>query len=150
MIVRVTKEFRFEMAHALQGYDGPCRNIHGHSYRLFVTLKGRPLKDANDAKAGMVMDFTDIKSIVREAIVDPFDHALVLRRDTAPLLQEALGHEKLILTDFQPTCENLVVHFAEKLIRSFPLGIVLHHLQLFETTTSSAEWYLEDNEYELS
>lgn len=149
MTVRITKEFRFEMAHALLGYDGPCRNIHGHSYRLLVTLKGRPLNDPDDPKAGMVMDFSDIRRIVYEAVVGPFDHALVLRRDVTPLLHEALAHEKLLLTEFQPTCENLVLHFADRLIASFPTGVVLYRLQLFETATSCAEWCLEDNEYAL-
>ena len=147
-MIRITKEFRFEMAHALQGYDGPCRNIHGHSYRLFVTLKGKPVNDPDDPKAGMIMDFTALRHIVREAVIEPFDHALVLRRDATQLLFNSLGHEKLHLTDFQPTCENLVGHFAEKLMPLFPAGIVLQRLQLFETSTSCAEWCLEDNECE--
>ena len=78
MTIRVTKEFRFEMAHALAGHDGPCRNIHGHSYLLSVTLTGTPVNDPASPKNGMVMDFSDLKKIVDSAIVRPFDHALVL------------------------------------------------------------------------
>ena len=63
--IRVTKSFTFEMAHALWNYDGPCRNIHGHSYELLVTISGHPITDENSPKLGMVMDFGDLKKIVR-------------------------------------------------------------------------------------
>ena len=79
-VIRLTKEFSFEMAHTLDGYDGPCREIHGHSYRLFVTVKGRPKDDPSNPKYGMVIDFGDLKRIVAEQIVGRYDHALVMRR----------------------------------------------------------------------
>lgn len=78
-VIRLTKEFSFEAAHALDGYDGPCREIHGHSYRLFVTVKDTPAEDASNPKCGMVLDFGVLKRIVSEEIVSHFDHALVLR-----------------------------------------------------------------------
>ena len=78
-VIRLTKEFSFEAAHALDGYDGPCREIHGHSYRLFVTVAGRPVADPGNPKYGMVMDFGVLKRIVNEQIVSRFDHAFVLR-----------------------------------------------------------------------
>ena len=65
-VIRLTKEFSFEAAHALDGYDGPCREIHGHSYRLFVTVKGTPAEDASNPKCGMVLDFGDLKHALRE------------------------------------------------------------------------------------
>jgi len=76
--IRVTKEFNFEMAHALYNYEGPCRNIHGHSYRLFVTVKGTPIKDVKHPENGMVIDFSKLKKIVKENIINIFDHSLVL------------------------------------------------------------------------
>ena len=79
-VIRLTKEFSFEAAHALDGYDGPCREIHGHSYRLFVTVKGTPQADDADPKCGMVMDFGLLKRIVYEQIVSRFDHSFVIRR----------------------------------------------------------------------
>ena len=96
-VIRLTKEFSFEAAHALDGYDGPCREIHGHSYRLFVTVKGCPADDDTNPKCGMVMDFGVLKSIVNEEVVSRFDHALVLRatRRDAPLravLAERFGN----------------------------------------------------------
>ena len=79
-IIRLTKEFTFEAAHMLEGYDGLCREIHGHSYRLFVTVKGEPQTDADSPKLGMVMDFGILKRIVNEQIVDRLDHAFMMRR----------------------------------------------------------------------
>ena len=79
--IRITKEFKFEMAHALLGYDGPCRNVHGHSYELSVTVIGKPIEEKSHAKLGMVMDFGDLKRIVKDEVVDVFDHALVLNRE---------------------------------------------------------------------
>ena len=70
-IIRVTKEFSFEMAHALWNYDGPCRNVHGHSYRLFVTLYGKPLEEQDNPKNGMVIDFSDLKRIVKAGNCKP-------------------------------------------------------------------------------
>ena len=64
MKIRVTKVFNFEMAHALQGYDGLCSNIHGHSYELSVTIKGSPEENTASPKLGMVMDFSVLKKIL--------------------------------------------------------------------------------------
>ena len=60
-IIKITKQFSFEMAHALRNYDGLCRNIHGHSYKMDITLAGQPLHDETSPKNGMVMDFSEIK-----------------------------------------------------------------------------------------
>jgi len=145
MNIRVTKEFRFEMAHALLGHDGPCKNIHGHSYELSVTLIGKPIKNPSNPKTGMVVDFSDIKKIVNIEIIQPFDHALVLNKNTISTIQSALQNQKLILVNFQPTCENMIIYFAKKLKKEFPKTMQLHHLVLRETNTSFAEWYAEDN-----
>ena len=100
-VIRITKEFKFEMAHALKGYDGLCRNIHGHSYELLVTISGYPISDSNSPKLGMVMDFGDLKQIVRSTIVDVYDHALVLNNTYPKELIDNLGKnfEKVILVD---------------------------------------------------
>lgn len=147
-IIRVTKIFKFEMAHALWNYDGLCKNIHGHSYVLEVTVKGEPINDKSNPKLGMVLDFGDLKKIIEKQIISLTDHAVFLSKD-AP-------HEKLSsiremfdrceIVDFQPTCENLVVYFAEKIKNFLPKNLVLHSLCLHETPTSYAEWYACDNE----
>ena len=146
MNIRITKEFRFEMAHALLGYDGPCKNIHGHSYRLSVTLKGIPITNPANPQTGMVADFSDLKRIVNEEIILHFDHALVLNKTTSAAVYSGLQDQKLILLDFQPTCENMVIYFVNKVKNALPPELILHSLLLKETSTSSAAWYAEDNE----
>ena len=80
--IRLTKEFHFEAAHALDGYEGKCKDIHGHSYHLKVTIIGKPIVDSSHPNCGMVIDFSDIKKIVRENVLTFFDHKLLLRRDS--------------------------------------------------------------------
>ncbi len=145
--IRLTKEFRFESAHVLLGYDGPCRNIHGHSYRMAVTVIGEPIIDVSSPKLGMVMDFGLLKNIVNETIVTDFDHALIIN-DKSPGISEGTWHkvsEKLILVPYQPSCENLLTDFAERIISKLPASAKLHHIRLDETPNSYAEWYAEDN-----
>ena len=108
-IIRLTKEFTFEAAHALEGYDGLCREIHGHSYRLFVTVKGTPCADESNPKFGMVMDFGELKRIVNEQILSRLDHAFVMRRTAeSTRVAEQIGCRfgRIVLVDYQPTCEN--------------------------------------------
>ena len=147
--IRLTKEFSFEAAHALDGYDGPCREIHGHSYRLFVTVKGTPSTDPRDPKYGMVMDFGVLKRIVNEEIVSRFDHALVLRATAqGESLRKMLCERfrNVVSVEYQPTCENMLDDFARRIARRLPCGVALHALRLHETATSYAEWLAEENE----
>lgn len=146
-IIRVTKEFRFEMAHALYGYDGPCKNIHGHSYCLSVTIIGKINHKENHPKNGMVIDFSDLKEIVKSRIIDEFDHALVLNANSPHknFVKRDGIFEKIKLVNYQPTCENLLVDFVKKIKSPLPKNMRLHHLCLSETSNSYAEWYSEDN-----
>ncbi len=146
--IRLTKEFSFEAAHALEGYDGACKHIHGHSYRLFVTVRGVPNRDESSAKYGMVLDFGELKRIVNEQIVSRLDHALVLRRsELSQSVVERIGeiYSNIILTDYQPTCENMLVDFAARISSELPASVSLYSLKLHETATSFAEWFTEDN-----
>ena len=145
--VRVTKKFTIDMAHALFGYDGPCKNIHGHTYHLSVTLLGTPIQNSEDVKLGMVIDFGDLKGIVKAQILDTYDHALVLN-DQAPYSKsEVISNEfeKVILVPYQPTCENLLLNFVEKLTPFFTEEKKLVSIRLEETPTSFAEWNASDN-----
>ncbi|MFY7740335.1 MULTISPECIES: 6-pyruvoyl trahydropterin synthase family protein [Flavobacterium] len=146
--IRITKQFSFETGHALYGYDGKCKNVHGHSYKLSVTVIGTPISDSNNVKFGMVIDFSDLKKIVREEIVDVFDHATVFNKNTPHVeLAEELknrGHH-VILVNYQPTSENMVIDFAKKIQDRLPNNIQLHSLKLQETESSFAEWYASDN-----
>ncbi|MTG96741.1 MULTISPECIES: 6-pyruvoyl trahydropterin synthase family protein [Myroides] len=146
--IRITKQFTFETGHALFGYDGKCKNVHGHSYKLAVTVIGSPIEDTNNVKYGMVIDFGDLKKIVKEEIVDNFDHATVFNKNT-PHIElakelEQRGHH-VILVEYQPTSENMVIDFANKIKDRLPDGIELYSLRLQETESSYAEWHQSDN-----
>jgi len=147
-VIRVTKEFPFEMAHVLWNYDGPCRNVHGHSYRLFVTLSGVPADEPENPKNGMVLDFSDLKKIVKKEIITVFDHAVVVSKrfdkEKTDMFSKMFGNT--VLVDYQPTCENLVSDFAKRISSQLPEGIKLHSLKLYETVSSYAEWFASDNQ----
>lgn len=146
--IRITKQFNFETGHALYGYDGKCKNVHGHSYKLSVTVTGEPISDNSNVKFGMVIDFGDLKKIVKEEIVDLFDHATVFNKNTphvelAKELQDR-GHH-VLLVDYQPTSEMMVIDFAKKIKARLPENIELFAVKLQETETSYAEWFASDN-----
>jgi 6-pyruvoyltetrahydropterin/6-carboxytetrahydropterin synthase len=147
--IRITKHFDFETAHALYGYDGKCKNIHGHSYQLYVTIIGKPIEDASHVKNGMVLDFGDLKKIVESEIIDVFDHATVLNNNSPhqELAQKIKPHSpKVLLVDYQPTSENMIIDFAEKISVKLPVSVKLHSLKLYETNNSYAEWFASDQQ----
>jgi len=145
--IRITKEFNFETGHALFGYDGLCKNVHGHSYKLSVTVKGTPINQSGHVKNGMVIDFSDLKKIVKEEIVVPFDHATDVNT-TTPHKElademENRGH-KILRVNYQPTSEMMVIDFAHKIQARLPKHIDLVKLKLRETETSFAEWLADE------
>lgn len=135
------------MAHALYGYDGACRNIHGHSYVLKVTVSGQPVQKDGEPKTGMVLDFAELKNIVKENIIDKVDHALVLNGNSPHRNMERLDEhfEKVLFTPYQPTCENLLIDFKNRIEESLPTQVVLYSMALQETDSAWAEWFAEDN-----
>ncbi len=145
--IRLTKEFRFEMAHALWNYDGLCRNIHGHSYILAVTVIGEPNSNVKSPKYGMVMDFGELKRVVKEEIVDRLDHTFVISSHSQHNKLNGIPQmiDRFEVVDYQPTCENLLVDFAARMEKKLPETIKLFSMKLNETANSFAEWYAEDN-----
>lgn len=143
--IRITKEFKFEMAHALHGYDGLCANIHGHSYRLWVTVRGNVKKENKHIKDGMVMDFTDLKSIIKPIIIKKYDHSLVLNANSPHANLDLSAFDKVYYLPYQPTSENLVSDFANSITFLLPENVELLKVVLSETVSSFAEWNLEDN-----
>ena len=135
------------MAHILYRYDGLCKNIHGHSYNLEVTIAGEPLNNPNHPKDGMILDFTDLKEIVKSRVTQRFDHALMVSKLTPENQLELLKQttDRLIVVDFQPTTENIVAYIAKILQQHLPSPVTLYSIRLYETVTSFAEWYASDN-----
>jgi 6-pyruvoyltetrahydropterin/6-carboxytetrahydropterin synthase len=143
--IRITKAFTFEMAHSLKDHDGPCRNIHGHTYELFVTIAGQPRNEDGHPANGMIMDFKELKTLVNQHIVNQYDHAFVVSEGSPWAAESGVKACKHIVLPFEPTSENLVAEYARILKRFLPKGIRLHSLRLRETTTAYAEWFAADN-----
>lgn len=146
--IRLTKVFSYAMAHALDNYDGLCKNIHGHNYHLEVTVSGIPVVDIASPKKGMLIDFSDLKKIINRDIIEVLDHALMLNQDTNPELMALLkkSYERVIMVPFQPTTENMLCYLADTIKKILPEGVHLYSLKLKETENSYAEWYAVDNE----
>lgn len=145
--IRVTKNFTFDTGHALIGYDGPCKDIHGHTYHLSVTVLGEPLWEPGNPKDGMVVDFGLIKKEVQDRILAKYDHALVLNDSLPEELKNGImaATGKVEFVPFQPSCENLLLHFKRILDPVFrDKGWNLVSLKLYETPTSFAEWLVSD------
>ena len=134
------------MAHALYGYDGLCKNIHGHSYRLWVTLRGPVLDEPGHEKDGMVLDFGLLKRLVKPHIIDKYDHSFVLNANSSHANIDLSAFEKVYLLPYQPTSENLVNDFVSIIKNQLPDNIELYKVVLSETANSFAEWCLDDNQ----
>ena len=147
MNLRVSKIFSFETAHALWGYDGKCRNIHGHSYVLTVTVTGDIIDDKDNPKYGMIIDFGDLKAIVKEHVVDEYDHVLLVNGNTPhkKYAEVENGFARIRLCDFQPSCENMLIDIVKTLREVLPSNIVLKYAKLQETASGYSEWFLDDN-----
>ena len=145
MRVRITKEFDFEAAHALDGYVGKCQDIHGHNYHLTLTFLGEPVRDKSLSNNGMVVDFGDIKDFLNKEIKPLFDHRLILRNDSRFIGLEK-KNKRIRYVDYQPTTENMLLEIVEIVSNSFEIktNVFLCSAFLRETPSSYAEWHKED------
>lgn len=139
-MLKVAKEFSFDMAHLLDGHDGKCKNLHGHTYKLQVIVSGET--ENSGAKKGMVIDFSDLKKVVNDLIISPMDHAFIYdqssERETkiAQLLQQL--NSKTFALPVRSTAENLAQFIFQRLQEN--VGFHLHSIRLWETPTSFAEY----------
>ncbi len=134
-MLSVTKIFTFEAAHAISDYDGACKNIHGHSYKLHVTVTSK-----EGLTNSMVIDFKQLKKIVQQSILNDYDHALMLKINKINLAATQVIGTKLLWFDEEPTAENILLDMAKKLQLNLPDNIVLKELKLHETETCFATW----------
>lgn len=134
-MLSVTKIFTFEAAHAISDYDGACKNIHGHSYKLHVTVTCK-----KGLTNSMVIDFKQLKKIIQQGILNDYDHALMLKINKINLAATQVIGTKLLWFDEEPTAENILLDMAKKLQLNLPDNIVLKELKLHETETCFATW----------
>ncbi|MBN2781515.1 MAG: 6-carboxytetrahydropterin synthase QueD [Candidatus Marinimicrobia bacterium] len=127
--MELTKIFHFDMAHRLSFHEGKCRNLHGHTYRLEVTLSG----DADEN--GMVIDFNEMKRLIDERVVDVLDHATVIYHDDALLMNAFPKELKHVVFPFEVTAENLCIWIYDQLDDA---GLNIKQVVIWETENSKA------------
>ncbi len=134
--MKIAKEFNWEMGHRLPDHPGHCRNLHGHSYRMVVEVEGEI-----NPETGMLMDFSDLKAIVKP-LVDELDHAF-LCQDTDVDVKELLEKMdwKRVIISVPSTVENICGLFVERLKPAFAAGspVTAFTVRIWETATSVAE-----------
>ncbi len=139
-MIRITKIFHFETAHAVHGYIGKCSHIHGHSYELHVCVAAREQQDEYIAAPGFVVDFKQLKQWVQAHVVELLDHSLVLSRDYITAHPHLQTHTNLCVWEMEPTAENILLFIRKQLQPVLPPELQLVHLKLYETRDSFAEW----------
>lgn len=139
--VRVCKIFTFDSAHQLIGHKGKCANVHGHTYKLEVVIYGPIQGPGNPTEEGFVIDFGDLKKIVKEHIVDPMDHAFLSagNEPSVPVLSST--GSKLMNLGFRTTVENIALFICQKLKS---VGLPVYSVKLWETPTAWAEVLAEE------
>lgn len=129
----VKTEDSFDSAHFLARYNGKCRNIHGHRWRVVIEIAGENLDD------GMVVDFTDIKAALK-ALTDNLDHSLVMEKDTLKSqTYECLVDEgfRIMIMDFRPTAENFAKYFFDEIKNK---GFNIRAVEVYETPNNCARY----------
>lgn len=143
--MQITTRLEFDAGHRIPSHKSQCRNLHGHRYAIEITLSGDIIRQEGSSDDGMVMDFSDVKTIARASVVDVWDHAfIVYRGDTAVLnfLDTLPGH-KTVVMDSIPTAENMAAE-AFRLLKSRYQDVYGNHLRLervrlYETPNSWAD-----------
>ena len=139
-MISITKIFRFETAHAIHRYQGSCKNIHGHSYELHVTVRANQLIEGYVAGLGIILDFKELKEIVQSQVVKTLDHKLLLSKTYLAVNKNEFAKDELVIFDVEPTAENILIFARHQIINALPDYVQLHSLKLWETGDSYAEW----------
>jgi 6-pyruvoyltetrahydropterin/6-carboxytetrahydropterin synthase len=127
--MELTKTFTFDMAHRLSFHKGKCWNLHGHTYKLEVTVSG------DEDENGMVIDFNDMKDICMEKVVDVLDHSTVIYEKDELMMNSfpmVLHH---VIMPYEPTAENLCKWISKRLEDG---GLMIKQVAVWETASSKA------------
>ena len=127
--MEITKIFTFDMAHRLSFHEGKCWNLHGHTYKLEVTVNG----DADEN--GMVIDFNDLKKIIKDKVVNVLDHATVIYEKDELMMKSFPMELHHVILPVEPTAENLCIWITEQLEEA---GLKIKQVAVWETPSSKA------------
>ncbi|SER72783.1 6-pyruvoyltetrahydropterin/6-carboxytetrahydropterin synthase [Nitrosomonas sp. Nm51] len=141
----ITRKLEFDAGHRISTHNSQCRHLHGHRYVIEITLSGTIISEKGNAQQGMVMDFSEVKRIAEQALVDKWDHAFLVYTGDVPVMQflQSLDDHKTVVLDVQPTAENLAVIAFNILSAayqdSYGNHLQLEHVRLYETPNCWAD-----------
>lgn len=143
--MHITTRLEFDAGHRIPNHKSQCRNLHGHRYALEITLSGDIITAENISENGMVMDFSDVKSIARSAVVDVWDHAFLVYQEDSEILDflNSLPNHKTVVFPTVPTAENMASE-AFRILKSkyqdtYGNHLKLEKVRLYETPNSWAD-----------
>jgi 6-pyruvoyltetrahydropterin/6-carboxytetrahydropterin synthase len=144
-MLTITRKLEFDAGHRIPDHNSQCRNLHGHRYTLEITLTGQVVEHDGQADNGMIMDFSDVKNLARESLVDLWDHAFLVYEKDAKVREflESLPNHKTVVLNRVPTVENLA-KIAFEILQPvyqdrYSTGLSLSKIKLFETPNCWAE-----------
>ncbi len=143
--MQITTRLEFDAGHRIPSHKSQCRNLHGHRYTLEITLSGDIITQNNVSETGMVMDFSDVKRIARESVVDLWDHAFLVYFDDKVVLDflNSLPNHKTVIFPTVPTAENMAAEafniLREQYKDTYGNHLKLERVRLYETPNSWAD-----------
>lgn len=143
--MQITTRLEFDSGHRIPNHKSQCRNLHGHRYVLEITLSGDIIKQENASENGMVMDFSDVKAIAKESVVNVWDHAFLVYQHDKDVLNflNSLPDHKTVVFPTVPTAENMALE-AFRILKSkyhdtYGNHLKLEKVRLYETPNSWAD-----------
>lgn len=148
MLVRVCRHEEFEVSHMLDNYVGKCGAIHGHTYKVEVTFEGNIIEDPNNNSYGMLMDFNDLKPIIKEVFPDHYYLSDITQENGFQKdIRELLDTYNMPYKKFEgrSTVERMVIYFAKEMQKRLPDNVFVVEIKMWETTNSYGIWRIEDH-----
>jgi len=144
--MQITRRLEFDAGHRIPNHNSQCKHLHGHRYAIEITLSGDVITAEGVSEQGMVMDFSDVKRIAKERVVDAWDHAFLVYRGDKVVLDflNTLPNHKTVVMDVIPTAENLAKVAFDLLLDAYrdTYGnhLRLQRVRLFETPNNWADY----------
>lgn len=141
----ITRRLEFDAGHRIPNHNSQCRHMHGHRYAIEITLSGDLITTEGQSEQGMVMDFSDVKRIAKEKLVDTWDHAFLVYRNDRTVCDflATLPNHKTVVLDVVPTAEHLAQAAFDILNAAYTdvygNNLRLERVRLYETPNNWAD-----------
>ncbi|MDQ5878926.1 MAG: 6-pyruvoyltetrahydropterin/6-carboxytetrahydropterin synthase [Pseudomonadota bacterium] len=141
----ITRRLEFDAGHRIPDHKSQCRHLHGHRYAIEITLSGAVIRQDGDAANGMVMDFSEVKALAKQHVVDVWDHAFLVYSGDSVVLEflRSLPDHRTVVLDCVPTAENLAdtaFRILDPVYRdTYGNHLKLERIRLYETPNCWAD-----------